>query len=88
MEEIFEMIAEIIFEVSLDLIKGKSPLWVKIPAIIIISLICAGIIGSIGFLGISCILEGNYIGGAIILTIAAIVIYMFVREVLKRKNND
>lgn len=88
MEEIFEMIAEIIFEGSLALIKGKSSIWVKIPAIIIVSLICAGIIGSIGFLGISCILEENYIGGAVILIIAAIVIYMFAREFLKRNNND
>lgn len=79
MELIGEIIAELIFEGLVAVAKGKYPLGLKITAIVLIALICIAIVGLIAFVGISCISDGNFIGGAVILIVEILMIILFLK---------
>ena len=87
MEPILEIFAEIFCEAALAVAKGKFPLWAKIIAVFIISAIFIGLFGVIGFIGISCILEENYIGGAVILIMDMSIISFALKEIFNSRNN-
>lgn len=84
MELIGEIIAELFLEGSFALVKGKYPLWLKIPAIVIVSVVYISLIGFIGFIGIKNILEGHFIGGAVTI-IVDIIIIGFIFKLFRNK---
>ncbi|MDE6788743.1 MAG: hypothetical protein K2J47_05410 [Ruminococcus sp.] len=85
MELIFEIIIELFFEGTLAFAKGKYPLWLKIPAIVIVSVVYISIIVLIGFVGISSISEGNFIGGTVILIIDILITVFVLKKLFKSK---
>lgn len=84
MELIGEIIAELIFDGLLAVVKGNYSLWLKIPAIALIVLICIAIVGLIGFVGINCISEGHFIGGAVILIAEILMIVLLLKKGRKK----
>lgn len=84
MELIGEIIAELLLEGSFAIVKGKYPLWLKIPAIVLVSVVYISLIGLISFIGISNILKGHFISGAVIIIIDIIIIF-FVFKLFRSK---
>lgn len=84
MELIIEIVSELLVEGIFAVAKGKYPLWLKIPAIVIVSLVYISMVGFIGFIGIRNILEGHFIGGAVTI-IMDIIIIVFVFKIFDNK---
>lgn len=83
MELIFEIIFEIFLEGTLAVAEGKFPLWARITAIVIISVLFTALIGLIGFLSIYTISDGNFIGGAVFLVMDIILIVFVSKKLIK-----
>ncbi len=85
MDLVIEIIAELLFDGIFAVSKGKYPLWLKIPAVLILSLVYISLIGFIGFIGISSISKGHFIGGTVILIIDILIIVFVLKNLFKIK---
>lgn len=85
MDLIIEIIAELFLEGIFAVSKGKYPLWLKIPAILILALILIATIVLFVWLGIDCILKGRFIGGTVILIIDILIIVFILKSLFKSK---
>ena len=76
MELLFEFLAELIGELITEIIKNKKiSLWIRIPLLILFSIVVIGIIILLGYLGIMLIKES--ILGSIIFIIFSIIFLVF-----------
>ncbi len=70
MEFILELIAEIIFEGTVELSTNKKVPWpLRILACLILLVVYGGLLLLLGYVGVSLIQEGNTVGGAIFMLV-------------------
>lgn len=75
MDLIIEIILDYILGGLLELTFGKHSLWLKIPAILILSFIILLVVGGTGWIGIDYILKGHIIGGVLVLILDILLIW-------------
>lgn len=83
MELILEIILELFIEGTVAVAEGKFPLWARITAIVILSVLFIAVIILVGFVGISTISDGNFIGGAVFLVIDMILIVFASKKLIQ-----
>lgn len=83
-----EIILDYILGGLLDLALGKHSLWLKIPAILILSFIILLLVGGIGWVGIDYILKGHIIGGVFVLILDILLIWGIFVFLKEEKNNQ